>query len=109
MAAEPCMRVGLDVLRDQGWKSLRGLRVGLVCHPASVDQHLCHAADLLAAAPGVELAALFGPEHGYLGQAQDLVHVGEDRDAGLRVYSLYGTTVESLRPTVEQLRGLDAL
>src|SRR5437764_533904 len=45
------MRTGLEVLRDRGWAPLRGLRVGLVCHPASVDGELRHAADLLAAAP----------------------------------------------------------
>jgi uncharacterized protein YbbC (DUF1343 family) len=105
------MRTGLDVLRDQEWAPLRGLRVGLVCHPASVDSELRHAADLLAGAPGVRLAALFGPEHGFHGQAQDLIGVTDDRDvlSGLRVHSLYGDTFDSLRPAEEQLRGLDAL
>jgi len=105
------MRTGLDVLRDGGWAPLHGLRVGLVCHPASVDGRLRHAAELLAAAPGVRLAALFGPEHGFHGQAQDLIGVGDQRDApsGLRIYSLYGSTFDSLRPTAEQLRDLDAL
>src|SRR5919201_1947649 len=105
------MRTGLDVLRDQGWAPLRGLHVGLVCHPASVDAHLRHAADLLAEAPGVRLAALFGPEHGFRGEAQDLIGVpdGEDAPARLRIHSLYGATAASLRPNAEQLRGLDAL
>jgi uncharacterized protein YbbC (DUF1343 family) len=105
------MRTGLDVLRDQDWRPVRGLRLGLVCHPASVDGRLSHAADLFAAAPGVQLASLFGPEHGFLGQAQDLIGVGDGRDApsGLPVHSLYGATFASLRPTAEQLRGLDAL
>lgn len=103
------MRTGLDVLRDQQFAPLRGRRVGLVCHPASVDRHLCHAADLFAAAPGVTLAALFGPEHGFAGTAQDLIGVGDGVEGALRVHSLYGATVESLRPTADQLRGLDAL
>jgi uncharacterized protein YbbC (DUF1343 family) len=105
------MRTGLDVLRDQAWRPLRGLRIGLVCHPASVDGRLCHAAELLAEADGVHLAALFGPEHGFHGQAQDLIGVTGQGDAvaGLRVHSLYGATVDSLRPTEEQVRGLDAL
>jgi uncharacterized protein YbbC (DUF1343 family) len=105
------MRTGLDVLRDQAWGPLRGLRIGLVCHPASVDSRLRHAADLLAQAPGVQLAALFGPEHGFHGQAQDLIGVTGQREAtsGLHVHSLYGNTLDSLRPTAEQLRGLDAL
>jgi uncharacterized protein YbbC (DUF1343 family) len=111
MATTPRVRTGLAVLRDQAFASLRGLRVGLVTHAAAVDERLRHAAELLAAAPGVHLAALFGPEHGLLGDAQDLVGVADDADpfAGLRVYSLYGETIDSLRPTDEQLRRLDAL
>jgi uncharacterized protein YbbC (DUF1343 family) len=100
---------GLDVIQAQHWRPLRGLRVGLVCHPASVDRRLRHVADLLAAAPDVKLTALFGPEHGYRGQAQDLIGVDSERDAGLRVHSLYGSSYASLRPTAEQLRDLDAL
>jgi uncharacterized protein YbbC (DUF1343 family) len=104
------MRTGLDVLRDQDWKPLQGLRVGLVCHPASVDQHLRHAVDLLAAARGVHLAALFGPEHGFYGQAQDLIGVLGQRDiSGLGIHSLYGDSFDSLRPTGEQLADLGAL
>jgi uncharacterized protein YbbC (DUF1343 family) len=103
------VRTGLDVLRDDEFRPLRGRRVGLVCHPASVDSRLRHAADLLAAAPGVHLAALFGPEHGFAGTAQDLIGVGHSAEGALRVHSLYGASAESLRPTAEQLRGLDAL
>jgi uncharacterized protein YbbC (DUF1343 family) len=101
----------LDCLADQGFAPLRGLRVGLVTHPAAVDGQLRHIYDRLAEAPGVHLAALFGPEHGLMGEAQDLIGVagGTDPDSGLRIYSLYGDTVESLKPTEEQLRGLDAL
>jgi uncharacterized protein YbbC (DUF1343 family) len=103
------VRIGLDVLRDHDFAPLRGRRVGLVCHPASVDSQLRHVADLLASAPGVELAALFGPEHGFAGTAQDLIGVGQSAEGTLRVHSLYGSSVESLKPTAEQLRGLDAL
>lgn len=105
------MQTGLDVLQAQNWQPLRGLRIGLVCHPASVNQRLQHAADLLRQAPGVKLVALFGPEHGYLGQAQDLIGVGDSQESrsGVRIHSLYSKTVESLRPTSEQLRDLDAL
>ncbi len=103
------MRPGLDVLRDGKFAPLHGRRVGLVCHPASVDSHLRHAADLLATAPGVELVALFGPEHGFAGTAQDLIGVNHSTEGALRVHSLYGSSFESLKPTAEQLRGLDAL
>jgi uncharacterized protein YbbC (DUF1343 family) len=109
MTANARVRTGLELLCQQGFAPLRGLTVGLVTHPAAVDAQLRHARDLLAEAPGVKLAALFGPEHGLTGEAQDLVGVAGGSDSGLRVYSLYGDSFESLKPTEEQLRGLDAL
>jgi uncharacterized protein YbbC (DUF1343 family) len=98
-------------LQEQEFASLLGQRIGLVTHPAAVDRRLRHACEVLTAAPGVTLAALFGPEHGLLAESQDLVAVGEGDDpyTGLRSYSLYGETPESLRPTEEQLQGLDTL
>jgi uncharacterized protein YbbC (DUF1343 family) len=107
-----CVQTGLDILVAEDFQRLRGQRVGLVAHPASVDARLRHAADLLMAAPGVQLEVLFGPEHGWLGQAQDLEAVagaGQTRLPGPRVLSLYGDTAASLRPTPEQLAGLDTL
>jgi uncharacterized protein YbbC (DUF1343 family) len=111
MTRSPGVRTGLDVLAAQGFAPLRGLRVGLVTHPAAVDSRLRHVRDLLTDAKGVRLAALFGPEHGWMGEAQDLIGVRDGKDAasGLRIHSLYGDTVESLRPTAGQLDGLDAL
>jgi uncharacterized protein YbbC (DUF1343 family) len=102
---------GLDVLAASRFRALRGLRLGLVCNPTSLDRRLRHAADLLRAAAGVELAALFGPEHGVRGEAQYMAAVGHERDrrTGVPVHSLYGSGAASLRPSPEQLRGLDAL
>lgn len=103
---------GLDVLVTEKFQRIRGQRVGLVAHPASVDRHLRHTADLLRAAPDVELVSVFGPEHGWLGQAQDLEAVKDEPgngEGGPRIVSLYGDTVESLRPTAEQLAGIDVL
>src|SRR2546421_12581570 len=103
-----CLRIrtGLEVLRARDFAPLRGLRVGLVTHPAAIDADFRHAADVLAEAPGIRLAVLFGPEHGLRGQAQDLVGVplGDGPSAGPRMVSLYGETAASLRPTAEQLR-----
>jgi uncharacterized protein YbbC (DUF1343 family) len=111
MVSSPKVRTGLDVLAARSFGPLRGLRVGLVTHPAAVDSRLRHVRDLLAEAPGVQLVALFSPEHGLMGEAQDLIGVrdGKDPASGLRIHSLYGETVQSLRPTAEQLEGLDAL
>ncbi len=106
------VRTGLDVWVAEGFRALKGKRVGAIVNPTSVDGRLLHLADLLEEADGVTLAALFGPEHGVRGEAQYMVAVeDEPRDArtGVPVYSLYGHTFESLSPRPEWLRGLDAL
>jgi uncharacterized protein YbbC (DUF1343 family) len=103
---------GLEVLAAEGFKRLRGRRVGLLAHPASVDSHLRHVADLLQAAPEIKLQTIFGPEHGWSGRAQDLEPVNSAEGClsqPARVVSLYGNTVSSLRPKREQLEDLDIL
>jgi len=101
------IRTGLDVLRAEGFARFRGQRLGLVTHAAALSGPPWKSAvELFSSSEGVELAAIFGPEHGLTGEAQDLEAVG---DSGLRVYSLYGDTFESLKPTAEQLAGLDHL
>jgi uncharacterized protein YbbC (DUF1343 family) len=105
------VRSGLEVLRASAFAPIQGLRVGLVTHAAAVDGDFATAADLLARAPGVTLAALFSPEHGLSGDEQDLIAVGHGQDpaASRPVHSLYGSDASSLTPSPEQLRGLDAL
>lgn len=109
--SRPTVLTGLDVLVRDDWKPLRGQRVGLVTNPAAVDARLRHAADLLGDAPSVNLVALFGPEHGLGAESQDLVGVGDAHHPRYRcpIHSLYGDSVESLRPRPETLRGLDVL
>lgn len=90
-------------------RALEGKRVGLVCNPASVDARLAHAADLVFDAPGITLAAIFGPQHGFRSDLQDnMIESPHARDARRQVpvYSLYSETRE---PTAEMLDGLDAL
>jgi uncharacterized protein YbbC (DUF1343 family) len=101
---------GLDLMREEGFKRLRGARVGLLAHAASVDVNLNHAVDLALAAK-VRLVRLLGPEHGITASAQDMVGVRSSRDprTGLPVVSLYGSTEESLRPTPRDLRDLDVM
>ncbi|WNG48046.1 DUF1343 domain-containing protein [Archangium minus] len=105
------VKTGLDVWVEQGFAPLKGKRVGAIVNPTSVDSRFRHLADLLVQAPGVKLAALFGPEHGVRGEAQYMVAVGDARDrrTGVPVHSLYGSTFESLSPRPEWLEGLDAL
>jgi uncharacterized protein YbbC (DUF1343 family) len=107
----PLVQTGLDVLVRDGFAPLRGLRVGLVANAATVDRRLRHATELLAEADRVRLGAIFGPEHGFGGEAQDLVGVPDVLHPRYRcpVISLYGETVESLRPRPDVLRGLDLL
>jgi uncharacterized protein YbbC (DUF1343 family) len=93
------------------FRRLRGRRVGLIGNPTSVDARLRHLADLLHQAPDIDLVALFGPEHGARGDAQDMIGVASDVDpaTGLPVHSLYGNSVESLAPTPAMLDGIDIL
>jgi uncharacterized protein YbbC (DUF1343 family) len=88
---------------------VRGARVGLVCNQASVDHDFRHSADVLRSHEGVNLKALFGPQHGIRGDVQDnMVETPHtlDRETGLPVYSLYSETRE---PTEEMLRNVDVL
>lgn len=107
------VRTGLDRLVAEGFSRLKGLRVGLLAHQPSVDRQLRHIVPLMVEA-GVRLGALFGPEHGLDGAAQDMETVSDgmtptDRKTGARLYSLYGPTEDSLRPTKEMLTDLDVL
>jgi uncharacterized protein YbbC (DUF1343 family) len=105
------VRTGLDRLATHPTlgAELRGARVGLLAHPASVDRRLVHARGILDAL-GVRVAIVFGPEHGYGGEAQDMVGVPDARDAfGTPVRSLYGDRFEDLSPRAEDLAGIDVL
>jgi len=104
------VQTGLDVLLEDGIGGLRGRRVGVLCHPASVSSRLVHIVDALAAAE-VKLTRLFGPEHGIRGEAQDMIGIACNRDArtGIPVTSLYGEAFESLRPAAAELADIDVL
>jgi len=97
---------GIDVLEAQNFVPLAGKRIGLITNQTGIDRGGRSTIDLLAHAPGVKLTALFSPEHGIRGTADDRVASSTDKTTGLPVYSLYGDT---LRPTDGQMAGLDAL
>ncbi|MFO7653643.1 MAG: DUF1343 domain-containing protein [Candidatus Krumholzibacteriia bacterium] len=103
------VQTGLDLLVSDGFHGLRGRRVGLLCHPASVDARLRHARDLLHAAAAVDLRALFGPQHGLRGETQDNMVEWEgftDPITGVPAFSLYG---EHRKPTGAMLEPIDTL
>ena len=103
------VEVGLEVLLDTELDLVRGRRVGLLAHPASVDSRLVHAVDRLMATRDVELTALFGPQHGARGETQaNMIEWAGYRDpaTGLPVHSLYGNT---RKPTEAMLQDIDVL
>ncbi|MHB8637924.1 MAG: exo-beta-N-acetylmuramidase NamZ domain-containing protein [Fimbriimonadaceae bacterium] len=97
---------GLDVLEADGFAPFKGKRIGLVTNPSGLDRAGRRNVDLMRQA-GIDIEALFAPEHGWAG-AVDHAGIGDttDRATGIKVFSLYG---KHLRPTPEMLRGLDAL
>ncbi|MBO0721740.1 MAG: DUF1343 domain-containing protein [Blastocatellia bacterium] len=101
--------LGLERLLSDRAKLIKGDRVGLICHPATVDHGYHHAADLLRAHPDSNLTALFGPQHGIRGETQDNMIEWEgfrDPRTGVMAYSLYG---EYREPTEEMLHEVDVL
>lgn len=110
-ANPPRVASGLDVLVAERFARLRGRRVGAIANPTSVDHRMRHLADHLQHAQGVNLIALFGPEHGVRADAQDMIGIDSSRDSRTRVpvYSLYGDDVATLTPTAAQLDGVDCL
>jgi len=112
-------RTGLDRIaagEPEALKLVRGRKLGLLAHPASValtHGKLMHAHDVLLA-QGCDVRALFGPEHGYGGHAQDMIAVDDDHEhvtvkPEVRVHTLYGATEADLSPRREWLADLDAV
>ncbi len=97
---------GVDVLVREDFARLKNLRLGLITNHTGHDRHRRATIDLLKAAPGVKLTALFSPEHGIRGEFDSKIDDSVDHQTGLPVYSLYG---QRRAPLPEQLRGLDAL
>jgi uncharacterized protein YbbC (DUF1343 family) len=107
LAAGPAVEVGLERMEAEQGGSLRGKRVGLVVHGASVTGDGRHAIDVLRKA-GVDVRRLFAPEHGLRGRAAagEQVASGLDTETGLPVVSLHGGKT---KPVASDLEGLDAL
>jgi uncharacterized protein YbbC (DUF1343 family) len=103
------IRLGLEKVLDEKIKILRGLKIGLICNQASVNHNFQHASDLFSEHPGINLTALFGPQHGIRADVQDnMIETSHsiDESTKLPVYSLYS---ETRQPTKEMLANLDAL
>jgi len=101
------VRVGVEFLEAEKGGALKGKKVGLVAHGASVDAEGQHTVDVLKK-NGVQVVRIFSPEHGLQGRAAagQKIPSGKDPRSGLPVVSLYG---EKNKPSAEDLKDLDAL
>jgi uncharacterized protein YbbC (DUF1343 family) len=101
------MQLGSEILLASN--RLKGLRVGVLANPASVDRSFRHIVDLLAASSACKLAAIFGPQHGFRSDLQDNMietpHADDPR-RGVPIFSLYSETRE---PTADMLGLIDVL
>ena len=99
---------GLDTLLTRHARWLRGRKVALLAHPASVDAEGVHTSVRLRAALGKRLVALFGPEHGFHGRGGAGEHIHDERHPawGIPIHSLYGA---QRRPSTAMLDGVDVL
>ena len=102
------VKPGIEVLRDNAFDVLQGKRIGLITNPTGIDSKLNATPDILATADGVDLVAMFAPEHGIRGDIAAGASVSSSIDSatGVKVYSIYGKTK---KPTQQMLAGIDAL
>lgn len=106
--SHPQFKLGVDVLVQGKFAALQGKRVALITNQTGVDSRGNHIIDLFFNAPGVDLVALFGPEHGIRGDVEGGFEIKDQKDpkTGVPIFSIYGDTK---KPTPEMLQGIDVL
>jgi uncharacterized protein YbbC (DUF1343 family) len=100
---------GLESILNEFPAKLKGKKIGILCHAASVTRDFKHISDIFFNRNDCKLAALFGPQHGIHGQTQDNMiewHSQRHPIFDIPLYSLYG---KDRKPTPEMLNGIDAL
>jgi uncharacterized protein YbbC (DUF1343 family) len=114
-ARNGAVRTGIDVLESHGFTEVRAAgramtRVALITNQTGVDARGRRTIDVLAKAPGIELAAIFSPEHGVSGSL-DTTAIADSTDAatGIPVYSVYGETSAKRHPPLGILNSVDAI
>ncbi len=100
------VKLGVDVFFERHLDLVKGKKVGLITNPSGVNGRLQSTIDLFRDHPGVELAALYGPEHGVRGNAQagEYVPFYMDEKFKVPVFSLYGP---SMKPQAGMFKGID--
>lgn len=91
------LRAGADVAASDGWRMFAGRKVGIITNPTGVLEDFTSIVDAMVAA-GVDVTAVFGPEHGFRGTAQagEAEETSVDPRTGVTVYDAYGATVAKL-------------
>jgi len=101
---ETRVKIGLEVLLEQHLDLLKGKRLGIIANHTSLDAEGNHIVDLLRVHS--EIAAIYGPEHGFKGNVEDAASIRDGNYQGIPIYSLYG---DYLSPTPKMLEGVDVL
>lgn len=105
MTATPQVKTGLENLLENRLDLIRGKRLGLLTNQTSVDSEGRHIVELLSEHSQI-VTVLFGPEHGFMGDMEDAVSIGDSIYKDIQLYSLYG---EFLSPTPRMLKDVDVL
>jgi uncharacterized protein YbbC (DUF1343 family) len=109
------VRNGIDMLEAHGFAELHVgsgaiTKVALVTNQTGLDSHGNRTIDVLAKAPGIEVVAIFGPEHGVAG-AVDTTDIADSKDVatGIPVYSVYGDSSAKRHPSLDILKSADVI
>jgi uncharacterized protein YbbC (DUF1343 family) len=109
------VRTGIDVLEAHDFAEVReagraATKVALVTNQTGVDSRGNRTIDVLAKAPGIQVVAIFSPEHGVTGSV-DATDISDSKDAptGIPVYSVYGDSSAKRHPSLEVLKQADVI
>ncbi|MBN1655596.1 MAG: DUF1343 domain-containing protein [Deltaproteobacteria bacterium] len=105
-SAEPRVKTGIDVLQEQRFETLRGKRVGLITNATGRNSAGISTIDLLRRAAGVNLVAVFAPEHGLKIDREGAFEHEKQPQSETPIYSLFG---KYRKPTSAMLEGIDIL
>ncbi|MGB9642883.1 MAG: exo-beta-N-acetylmuramidase NamZ family protein [Candidatus Ratteibacteria bacterium] len=86
------MKTGLEVLQERNFDILRGKRIGVITNQTGIDSSFNSVVDILRKVKDVTLVCIFSPEHGFFGGVQGNIDDTKDSEAGIPIFSLYGST-----------------
>ena len=93
---------GAQRAADAGWSQLADGKVGVITNPTGILTNLHSIVDAMHATGTVDLAAVFGPEHGFRGTAQAGGSEGTSTDprTGVTVYDAYGAGPDAMESMI---------